>query len=260
MSALPSIVSGARSLRNTTHPLTHPLNLIFIEARERTFAATDVRYRHVCDVLRMGPGDRFYVGEVNGPRGLATILHRDGGQLAFEVTWDEVKLPVLPVTLLCGLPRPQTARRLLALAANFGVARLVFFQAEKGEPSYADSSLWTSGEWRRHLLGGAEQAFHTCVPEVSHAESLEAAWSMMGPQSWHVALDNYEATAPASRMPVRGSDGVLAVGAERGWSAGERDFLRQHGFTLVHVSERVFRCETACTVALGLVMAALGEC
>ncbi|MBP7483295.1 MAG: RsmE family RNA methyltransferase, partial [Lacunisphaera sp.] len=51
---------------------------------------------------------------------------------------------------------------------------------------------------------------------------------------------------------------VLALGAERGWSAAERTLLRASGFTFTHLGERVLRTETACIAALTLLKAKLG--
>ena len=62
---------------------------------------------------------------------------------------------------MIALPRPQTARKILNEATSLGVASIRFFRSEKGEPGYRASTLWTTGEWRRHLVDGASQAFDT---------------------------------------------------------------------------------------------------
>ena len=73
-----------------------------------------------------------------------------------------------------------------------------------------------------------------------------------------LALDNYESSLPlGTYRPCHGHT-VLAVGAERGWSAAERDMLRAHEFTLVSVGERVLKTETAAIVALAIVLAKRG--
>ena len=51
---------------------------------------------------------------------------------------------------------------------------------------------------------------------------------------------------------------TLALGAERGWSAAERELLLQQGFLFVHLGERVLRTETACIAAITLLKAKLG--
>jgi len=59
----------------------------------------------------------------------------------------------------------------------------------------------SSGEWRRHLLAGAAQAFDTRLPDVTHGKSLdEILASLPAATTTRVALDNYEATGPLSQF------------------------------------------------------------
>jgi RsmE family RNA methyltransferase len=165
--------------------------------------------------------------------------------------------------LIIGLPRPQTARDILRDATTLGVEALHFVRTEKGEPNYRQSTLWSSGEWRRHVLAGAEQAFDTHIPVVTQGQTLEAAIAeSTGKQAdatVRIALDNYEASGPLSAVPVAdGSRVVLAIGSERGWSAAERDLLRAKSFSVAHLGTRVLRAETAVISVLTLVRGKLG--
>ena len=77
--------------------------------------------------------------------------------------------------------------------------------------------------------------------------------------SFRVALDNYEASRALSEIAPGASPAVLALGPERGWSAGERDFLRANRFDFAHLGSRVLRMETACVAAVTLMKAKLGS-
>lgn len=240
------------------------MNLLLFEAREIAADGTarvprsDPRARHLLDVLRRGTGEEFDAGIVNQRRGkgVLTTVAVDAVTLAF--TWTTEPLPLLPLRALVGLPRPQTARKLLQETTALGVAGLDFFAADKGEPSYAQSPLWGEGEWRRHLLAGAAQAFDTRIPEITHAPSLSAALmaaSVLAAPT-RVALDVYEAELPLGAVPLT-LPAVLAFGPERGWSAAERDRLRAAGFTLAHLGARVLRIETAVVAATAVVKSRL---
>ncbi len=165
--------------------------------------------------------------------------------------------PPIPLTVVVGLPRPQTARDILRDATTLGVGALHFVRTDRGEPSYAQSTLWTSGEWRRHVLAGAEQAFDTRVPDVTHGLTLaEVVADLAAPN--RLALDNYESAESLGQFSLPTPFPVaIAIGAERGWSAAEREQLRQHHFILVHLGPRVLRTETAVTAALTLLHAKL---
>lgn len=236
------------------------MNVILLPslAVEQSLPVGDPRFEHVRGVLRMRVGDSFDVGVANGPRGKAQLVSLDATELRLRITWGE--RPPLPpdIHLLLGLPRPATARKILQEATTLGVRTLTFFTADRGDPAYARSSLWTGGEWERCCILGAEQAFDTFIPEVRVENTLAAALGHAGGASrW--ALDNYEGSQRLGQAlsAVSGSL-TLAFGPERGWSAAERGLLREAGFPLVHLGARVLRLETAVIVALGLAHEALG--
>jgi 16S rRNA (uracil1498-N3)-methyltransferase len=237
------------------------VNLILFESPEISapLPRRDPRAVHLIDVLRRQPGDTCDVGLVNGPRGKATLTAIDADTVTLTFTWEPPPPPADPITVIVGLPRPQTARDILRDATTLGVAALHFVRTEKGEPGYAQSTLWSSGEWRRHVRTGAEQAFDTRVPEVTYGATLGETLARLSPDNLRIALDNYEASLPLADWPMPSAEPiVLAVGAERGWSDAERELLRTRCFGLAHLGPRVLRAETAVVAALAIVRAQLG--
>ncbi len=235
------------------------MNIILFEDRAPRYSLPpdDPKAVHIRSILRMGPGARLDVGVIHGPRGKAVIAGDDPEHgMTLDVTWLELPEPLHPFHLIAGLPRPQTARRLLFSAASLGFRAVTFFQSDHGERGYAQSRLWVTGEWRRHLVEGAEQAFHTGLPDVRHTASLVLALERVpdsGPA--RIALDVYEGSAPLLAIRPAGEPVVLALGNERGWSAAERDLLRRDGFRLVHLGSRILRMETACAVGFAVIAA-----
>jgi 16S rRNA (uracil1498-N3)-methyltransferase len=175
--------------------------------------------------------------------------------LSFEPGEEPPLLDV--ITLIVGMPRPQTARKVLEEATSLGVASMHFVRTERGEPGYAMSKLWTTGEWRRHLVEGAQQAFATRLPVVTFDRDLRGAVDARNAGGCRLALDNYESPERLGAIEV-GLPVVLALGPERGWSPSERDLLRAEGFRFVHLGDRVLRVETAVVSAVTLVRARLG--
>ena len=245
------------------HALSLPrVNLILFEPAETSLPLprTDPRTLHILRVLRRRLGDTCDCGLVNGPRGKATLTALDATALTLAFAWEAAPPPPpAPITLLLGLPRPQTARDILRDATTLGVAALHFVTTEKGDPNYARSTLWSSGEWRRHLVTGAEQAFDTRLPAVTHGRPLADLLATLPPAATRLTLDNYESSGALSVCVVpRDTPVVLALGPERGWSAGERDLFHARGFMFAHLGPRVLRSETAALAALTLVRAKLG--
>ena len=233
--------------------------LFFAPEVELPLPRLDPRAVHLLDVLRRRPGDTFDAGLIDGPRGKGTLVAIERETLLLSFAWAGPPPPLSPITLLIGLPRPQTARAILRETTALGVAALHFVRTEKGEASYARSALWLSGEWQRHLLAGAAQAFCTRLPEVRHGRSLAECITTLPAANARLALDNYESPAALSEFDPAGRKSVtLALGAERGWSAAERELLRQSGFAFVHLGPRVLRTETACIAAVTLLKAKFG--
>ena len=234
------------------------LNLFLFETapKEILLPPDDPRTVHVREVLRRVPGDDFDVAVMNGPRGKATVVKDGSKGLSLSFKWEEdAEDDRLPIHLLAGLPRPQTARKILEQAATIGVISMDFFGADKGEPSYADSKLWMTDEWRRHLVRGVEQAFCSFLPEVRHHANLKDAIAELPQDACRFALDLYEAQAPLFATDATTAPSILAFGPERGWSGRERNLLRDARFDLRRLGSRVLRQETACIAALGILAA-----
>lgn len=246
------------------------LNLILFEPHEldSPLPRGDRRAAHIIDVLRRRAGETFDVGLLNGPRGKATLAAATPEALTLTFAWGPPPAPIAtPITLVVGLPRPQTARDILRDATTLGVAALHFVRTEKSDPSYAASTLWSTGEWRRHTIAGAEQAFDTRVPEVAHGDTLAETLATVAPVSGsaasvpatRLALDNYESPRRLGECQLLVDTAiVLAVGPERGWSAMERMRLREHGFAFAHLGERALRTESAVIAALSILRAKRG--
>ena len=218
--------------------------------------ADDPRAVHIRKVLRFGVGDRLDVGCLNGPRGKGLIASDDASGLRLEIAWGKVPPPPAPLVLALGMPRPQTARKILQEGAALGVAGLAFFNPDKGEKSYADASLWTDGEARRLLWQGVEQAFSTHLPTLDRHASLDALIDATPGIHW-IALDNYESPAPLHAIEPKSPCGLI-LGPERGFSPRERDLLRARNIPLAHLGPRVLRAETAATAAAAIMLSRLG--
>ena len=236
------------------------MNIVLFDAGEtdRPLSREDPRSRHILDILKRTPGESFDAGLMDGPRGKALVTSLTDTDLYLTFTWESERPAVEPITLIAGLSRPQTSRRVLREAASLGVARMLFPRTERSEKTYADSSLWTSGEYQRHVRSGVEQAFATRIPAVDFGMDLDVAIGAARGEI-RIALDNYEGIVPLHKASLgSGVPLVLAAGSERGWTASERNQLRDAGYQLAGMGSRVLRTETAIIGALAVVKAATG--
>ena len=207
-------------------------------------------------MLRLDEGDSFLAGIIEGPIGRAALQAIDAE--ALEIAFGpERESPALdPITLIVGLPRPQTAKKVLWEATAMGVQRIHFVRSDLGERSYAHSPLWKQGEYRRYLIDGAQQAVSTRLPEITVAQKLEDTLTAEEAAT-RLALDNTEAATPLSSATVA-LPAAIAIGSERGWSDREREVLHSAGYEFTHLGNRVLRVETATVAALTLAKARAG--
>lgn len=250
------------------------MNIILFDKSEinSPLPKSDPRSQHILKILRQKSNIPFDVGIINGPRGKAHIISEDdkflhlsfGPDEGTDSPWEEPE-PLHPLRLIVGLIRPVHAKRLLRDVTSLGVSAIWFVNTEKGEKSYAKSSLWKNEEYRRYLIEGAEQAFHTCLPEVQVFPNLQSCISNIEKElsgnrtpEDRIALDNYEAAIALSQWKPEWKAYILAIGSERGWSSGERDLLRNTGFTLASLGSRVLKTETACVAGIAVLLGRAG--
>ncbi|MBB6481912.1 RsmE family RNA methyltransferase [Spirochaeta isovalerica] len=237
------------------------MNLILFENDEinNKIPSFDLRYQHIRTILKLGKNDSFDCGIINGPGGRAMIksLDSSGMVLEFDEQWTSPRL--YPLTLIIGVPRPPTARRLLKDLTSTGVDRIWFTGTELGEKSYLTSKIWQNEKYREYVLEGAQQGESTLLPEVRRFHSLRLCLEALEGGEARAALDNNESVMPISRYSPEKERNVIAIGSERGWTEGERTLLKDSGFSLLSMGTRVLRTETACAMAAGFTLAAMGK-
>lgn len=235
------------------------MNIILFQADEveKPLLREDARAQHILEVLRRKVGESVDVGVINGPRGKAIVTAVRESVVKLEFVWGGEEPCLYPIDLIVGLSRPQTNRKILSEATSMGARSIRFVATDRGEPSYARSKLWTTGEWERHVLAGVEQAFTTRVPDVQFGMSLEDAIAGTAANARRICLDNYEAIEGLANAVAEARSITLALGSERGWTVRERDVFRETGFTLAHLGQRPLRTETATVAALGVACSVL---
>lgn len=251
---------------------------------------SDERARHIRRVLKLAPGSQFRSGVVNGPGATGTLLSSERSSVTVSLELhDAPLLPPYPVTLLLSHPRPIVLKRMLKDLTTLGVREMIIFNGERGETSYFESSLWEGDSYRRFLVDGAMQAGSTLIPEVRRLghlrdalkEGVTAAGAESGPPGAEPGAPTVEPGPPgiskqalliypdevapeekslslflSRRGPLSaGEPAVIALGAERGWSDGERKLLDRAGFEAVSLGPRVLRTETASLVVTSMVVA-----
>jgi len=214
----------------------------------------DRRALHLLDVLNIQPGESIQVALLNRGRAKAQFLEKlvDGLVFQLQPVDDETPSPS-GFSLIMALPRPQTLRKVLFLAPQMGIDRIALIRSRRVEKSFYHSPLLKSGEWRRHLHLGMEQAgtFRRPLVELHErflpfVEDRLSHWLAPG----SIKLIPHPGTTMAMsdlNLPVA-ENVCLAIGPEGGWQDHEIDVFMKQEFSQVNLGERILRVETAVCV------------
>ena len=237
------------------------------------FYKNDERYLHIKKVLHLKEGDVFKAGIINGKIGEALISHLSEEKIVFSFCPNEPDknldntdadkieskpLPLPPIKIILGFPRPIQLRRILRDAASLGFAKLVLCGPDLGERSYLKSNLSSPEEIKKYLLDGISQAGQTLLPDFSFCNSVKEALKNLKTASFKgskVLLDIGDFPSLSTFKMKKGEELTIAIGSERGWTQNERESFLAEGFISYSMGKRILRTETALTSALSVLLA-----
>lgn len=237
------------------------------------FYKNDERYLHIKKVLHLKEGDVFKAGIINGKIGEALISHLSEEKIVFSFCpntpdknldntdagkIESKPLPLPPIKIILGFPRPIQLRRILRDAASLGFAEIILCGTELGERSYLKSNLSNPEEIKKYLLDGISQAGQTLLPAFSFCSSVKEALKNLKAASFKgskVLLDIGDFPSLSTFRMIKGESVLIAIGSERGWTQNEREAFFSEGFISYSMGKRILRTETALTSALSVLLA-----
>ncbi|MCE5256928.1 MAG: 16S rRNA (uracil(1498)-N(3))-methyltransferase [Spirochaetaceae bacterium] len=259
------------------------MNSIYLKAGElgHFIPSDDRRFQHLTKILKKKQGEYVNACCSDGTQGRALIasLDKSGIVLAYEPAGPASELR--PLRLILGFPRPIQAGRILKDLTTLGVGSIWFVLTDTSEKSYAESDFFQKKDFEFHLIEGAEQAGNPRFPLVRTFWSLDKACVELNQEESNLAnyCGSQTGTPKAMPEPYAGerrlalhldkqatqlmhvplsSPVTIAIGSERGWSERELAVLREQGFLLCSLGDRILKTETAAIAAASIVLARLG--
>jgi RsmE family RNA methyltransferase len=213
---------------------------------------TGRRMRHAATVQRARTGDDLRVGLVGGRVGQGRITALDDEGLEMDVTLDHEPPPPLPVTLLLALPRPKSLKRALQASITMGVKRIILMKTWRVEKSFWQSPALRDQSLREQAILALEQARDTVLPEIRIEKRFRPFVEDRLPEiaAGTLALAAHPGAGDSCPRSVTGAV-TLAVGPEGGFIPYEIDMLRNAGFRVVGLGDRILRVEQAVPALLG---------
>ncbi|MBE6957394.1 MAG: 16S rRNA (uracil(1498)-N(3))-methyltransferase [Ruminococcaceae bacterium] len=235
----------------------------FVEAGARvgdSFRISGKDHNHICNVLRMQPGDTFLVS-CDGVSNLCRLQSMETDAVVADIVEENYRDTELPVRfyLFQGLPKGDKLELIIQKAVELGVAGIVPVEMSRCVMKLDEKKKKARRErWQAIAESAAKQSKRNVIPQVwdvlTYKQAMEKAAGM------DLFLAPYEnergmtATREAlDRIRPGMSVGIL-IGPEGGFDDKEIDLARSAGAAVISLGQRILRAETAAVTAVAMGM------
>ncbi len=221
---------------------------------------TDVN--HICHVLRMKPGEQFYVNDgTSSGKYLCALTGATEAQVTCEILQKLTGSSELPceIVLYQGLPKADKMELIIQKAVELGVSRIVPVAMKhcvvKLDDKKAQSKL---GRWQSIAEAAAKQSKRDRIPEIGQVMSLKEALEEAA--EFDVSLMPYEnASGMEFTRQLLGGLGpgqriALFIGPEGGLDDSEVALALERGTQPITLGRRILRTETAGLAVLSMLV------
>lgn len=213
--------------------------------------------RHAATVVRVRPGERFYVADGAGRR---LLVEADDVQKAvvrarvLEVTEEPAAEPRF--VLVQALAKGDRDEQAIEAATELGVDEVVPWQAERSVVVWrGDRAQKSLAKWRAVVTRATKQSRRSRMPLTSDPVDLAALVRRVARGGLTLVLHE-DATEPLAQVPLPESgDVLLVVGPEGGISDRELAALTDAGARPVRLGSTILRASSAGPAALAVLSA-----
>lgn len=207
---------------------------------------------HLGRVLRAEPGQLYELSD-GSHVWLARIEEVKRDRVEFSLVENLAASELaLQTTLLLSVVKFDAFEFALEKATELGVGAIIPVAAARSEKALLAAAPKRAERWKKILLEASQQSRRVRLPRLAALTKPEAAFSAnsIGLK----VLFSERAEAPSLRSVLEGREGTSAVaaaiGPEGGWTDGELECARRHGFCEASLGGLILRAETAVIAAL----------
>lgn len=192
----------------------------------------------------------------NQSRGNAQILKTSKDLLMASYQPLDLTMTKNPITLIVGLCRPQTVKKVLQLALCLGIEKILFATSRNSEKNYLNSGIWAPDQLQYEISLGMAQSGDYLAPEIKVLSSFDALIpEVMDNQRYANAAKYLGSIKKGIDSPARKNTDhtILSIGPEKGWTEQEEIKFIEAGFQPANYGIRMLRIEQAIAYGLGQV-------
>lgn len=219
----------------------------------------DSASRHVCQVLRLGDGDRLVLFNGDGCRYPARIISADKKKARVRVDDCDSQSLESPLAIHLGIALSKGDRFdwVLQKATELGVAAITPLQTQRVDVKLnRERAQKKQRHWQQVIVSACEQCGRNRLPALAEPQAL-SDWltSVEAEQKWVLSPAHEGGLKPGQSA----SSAALLVGPEGGFEDNEIHLALDQGFRALQLGPRILRTETAPLAAISILQFCWGD-
>lgn len=222
--------------------------------------------KHISRVLRMATGDSLTLLDGRGNVYRTEIVEINKEEVHCRILEQQAvnSEPKVHVTLVQGLPKGDKLETIIQKCTELGVSRIIPLAAARSVVKLdSKKAADRQQRWQRVAMEAAKQCRRAGIPEVEPLSDWATILTKLPPDA--LVLMPWEAARSQSlgdvlrQKPLPPSEVYIFIGPEGGFEDDEAQRIKDKGFHLVTLGNRILRTETAGPAALTMVLYQYGE-
>lgn len=219
---------------------------------------------HIVKVMRLKKGDALGVVDGVGNCYRCEIENRPKGKLLCSIISRTRNFgePSSFVTLASGLSVGAKFDEVIQKGVELGVSRFVPLLTEKSKMKLDDANRLKRRltRWNKVALAAMKQSERSVLPKIEAPLKFEKLFEQIENPTQRLLFDpTGKKNLYDLKLNKAGSDILLMVGPESGFSRSEIELAVEKGAEIITLGKRILRTENAAPVISALIMQILGE-
>ncbi len=207
--------------------------------------------RHLGRVLRVKVGAELTVSDGLGRAYSCKV--QELSPLILQITSQlEPRVQRRDVTVCLSLAKGDKISLMVQKCTELGAKNILLFPTKNSDVKAGNIGAKLD-RYNRIALEAAKQCYRFTLPNIEFLGNIEQAINRCNEQSREIFVC-HEAASDRLTNAGPSKDIALFIGPEGGFDKTELDYMKEHGASLVLISDNILRCETAAVVAVAIVM------
>ncbi len=241
----------------------------FIQKKEisgsiATIKGSDIK--HIRNVLRMKPGDMLLLFDETGFNYEAKIVALSSGSIAASIyrTFSSKTESRLNVVVAQAYLKDRTMDTVIRQVTELGIREWIPFTAKRSVPRPDQHRLRARMErWEKIAIESLKQCGRYQIPKISNLNTFDGVLTRKRRHDikmifWENETKGINAACFLEKKEAIDSV-LIMLGPEGGFTKGEIQHAKEHGFVTASLGPRILKADTATIAACALVQSIFGD-